>query len=439
MPMINFYPPPIPGSGRGKADTADYLRRQWLRGAWQRTSWKERLVFVLVIILWWPTTVLHAAYLAIRLGPSRSRICGKSPLRQFIEQLQVAAQWMVPPLWYYIFEFFDDERRADAGSYVQRVQMKPFIYHWLVDRDARKDARFPFANKTYFSQLCWRYGLPSSVVVAVVSSDAVSMQIEAVKELPPADLFVKIRNGRGGRGAEKWSYVGDRYRNSAGREFSRNEFANYLIRRSRFEKRIVQYCLVNHSALADINLGALATARILTCRNETGDIEATHAVLRMPQKPGAPVDNIHAGGIAAAVDIRTGRLGPATDLGLRVDSRWHDRHPTTGAQILGRELPHWQAVIDLVCRAHEAIGDRVVVGWDVAIQENGPCLVEGNGKPDVDLIQRPHRAGLGNSRMGELVALHLKASLAGDMRNGRKAADSHASTTPSAPAASSAE
>jgi hypothetical protein len=421
--QINFYPPPIPGIGRSGAGAAGYLRRHWIKGAWKRSSWFERVVFVFAVVLWWPSTILHAAYLSIRLGPARSRTCGKSPLRQFVEQLQVAALWMVPPLWYYIFEFFDDDRRADAGNYLQRVQLKPFIYHWLVDRVRRRHQKFPFANKVYFSLLCGRHNLACSAVVAIASRSGVEMQVAAHKELPPVDLFVKIKHGRGGRGAEKWSYVGDRYRNGAGRELGRAEFVDYLTRRARFEKRIVQYCLVNHSALSDINLGALATARVMTCRNEAGGVEATHAVFRMPQKPGASVDNIHAGGIAAAVDIKTGRLGRATDLGLKVNSGWHERHPTTGAQILGRELPHWPAVIDLVCRAHDTIGDRVAVGWDVAILQDGPCLVEGNGKPDVDLIQRPHRAGLGNSRMGELVALHLKAFLAGDKRNGRKADD----------------
>jgi hypothetical protein len=139
----------------------------------------------------------------------------------------------------------------------------------------------------------------------------------------------------------------------------------------------------------------------------------------MPQRPGAPVDNIHAGGIAASIDLATGRLGRATDLGVATTSRWHERHPVTDAIILGRILPHWPGALDLVRRAHALIGDRVVVGWDVAILEDGPCLVEGNGKPDVDLIQRPHRAGLGNSRLGEIMAFHLRNFLAGDIRNGR--------------------
>jgi hypothetical protein len=430
--LINFYPPPIPQfPPREDEKPADYLRRQWVTRAWTTTSWGERLVFVIVILLWWPTTLLHAAYLAARLGPARARIYGKSPFKQFLEQLAVAARWLVPPLWYYTFEFCDDAKRARAEDYVHRVQMKPFIYRWLVDRVARKDRKYPFANKVYFSHICREHDLPASRVIAVCGGQDIHFT-ENQTEFPPVDLFMKIKNGRGGRGAEKWRYVEGRYRNSEGRSLTQDEFQAYLRQRSRLEKRIVQPCLVNHSALSDINLGALATARILTVRNERGDIEATHAVLRMPQRPGASVDNIHAGGIAAPIDLKTGRLGRATDLGLRVTSRWHERHPATGAPILGRELPHWPAAIDLCCRAHDAIGDRVVVGWDVAILEDGPCLVEGNGKPDVDLIQRPHGSGLGNSRYGEVVAYHLKAFLAGETANGRRPTGMQPSTRGSA-------
>jgi len=418
---IDFYPPPMPGLGRDRPDSASsYLRRQWIRGAWRRASWSSRLNFVLAIVAWWPSTLLHAAYLAARLGPSRSRISGKSPFRQFLEQIEVAAKWLVPPLWYYTFEFFDDERRAHARDYLQRVQMKPFIYRWLVDRVDRKDDYFPFADKVYFSEICRRHNITASTVIAVVAPTELRWRVPGLAALPPADLFIKPKNGRGGRGAEKWSYAAGTFRDGHGRNFTPTELADYLMRKSRFEKRVIQYCLVNHAALADLNLGSVATVRVLTVRNERGEIEATHAVFRMPQRAGALVDNIHAGGIAAPVDLATGKLGRASDLGVRVDSRWHERHPETGSQILGRALPHWAATVDLAKRAHDLIGDRVVVGWDIAILQDGPCLVEGNGKPDVDLIQRPHRAGLADSRFGELVAFHLKNFMSGDKRNGRQ-------------------
>jgi hypothetical protein len=418
--LITFYPPPIPGLGRDAPDSAmGYLRRQWIRGAWRHGTWADRLGFVIAIPLWWPSTVLHAAYLAARLGPSRAGNSGKSPVRQFLEQIEVAAKWMVPPLWYYTFEFHDDERRAHAGDYLQRVQVKPFLYRWLIDRKQRKDSHRPFANKIYFSEICQRHGLRVAAVVAVVGKE-IAFVDPTVETLPPSDLFIKIKNGRGGRGAEKWSYANGRYRDRNGRSFAVDDLIDHLKRKARLEKRIVQPRLVNHPELADLNLGALATARVLSARNETGDIEVTHAVFRMPQRPGAPVDNIHAGGLAAAVDLATGQLGRATDLGLKVTSEWHQRHPETGAAIAGRILPHWPATLDLARRAHAAIGDRVVVGWDIAILNDGPCLVEGNGKPDVDLIQRPHRAGLGASRLGAIMAFHLRNFIAGDVRNGRR-------------------
>jgi hypothetical protein len=419
--LITWYPPPIPGLGRDTPGSpAGYLRQQWIRGAWRRGSWADRLCFVVAIILWWPSTILHAAYLAIRLGPSRSRTSGKSPLRQFAEQIEVAAQWMVPPLWYYTFEFHDDERRAHAADYLQRVQVKPFIYRWLIDRKRRRDLRVPFASKVYFSKICRQHGLRASAVIAAVGAKNLAFVDPAMTQLPPVDLFVKIKLGRGGRGAEKWTYATGGYRDAEGRGLTAAELTEYLKRRSAYEKRVIERCLTNHSGLADLNLGALATARILTARNEQGEIEATHAVFRMAQRPGAQVDNIHAGGIAAAVDLATGRLGRATDLGVSVNSAWHATHPVTGAPIEGRILPHWPEALELVKRAHDQIGDRVAVGWDVAILEDGPCLIEGNGKPDVDLMQRPHRTGLGNSRFGVLLAHHLKNAQAGDINRGRR-------------------
>jgi hypothetical protein len=62
----------------------------------------------------------------------------------------------------------------------------------------------------------------------------------------------------------------------------------------------------------------------------------------------------------------------------------------------------------LVTRALAAFADRVLIGWDVAIMSDGPELVEGNGGPDLDIIQRTHRAPLGDARLGELLAYHLR-------------------------------
>jgi hypothetical protein len=120
------------------------------------------------------------------------------------------------------------------------------------------------------------------------------------------------------------------------------------------------------------------------------------------------VDNIHAGGIAAPIDLATGRMGPASDLGLGPKFAWYDSHPWTHAPIAGRVLPHWQEAMALAVRAHDAFSEWAVIGWDVALLDDGAWLIEGNKGPDVDLMQRPLRGPIGNGRFGALLAYHLE-------------------------------
>ena len=84
-----------------------------------------------------------------------------------------------------------------------------------------------------------------------------------------------------------------------------------------------------------------------------------------------------------------------------------------GAAITGTKLPQWDEVRELAARAHRAFSDRVLVGWDIAITPDGPVIVEGNGSPDLDIMQRFVRHGLMTERLGVLLAFHLtKAGLA---------------------------
>ena len=109
--------------------------------------------------------------------------------------------------------------------------------------------------------------------------------------------------------------------------------------------------------------------------------------------------------IRARFISRLTRLGPGRG--------WCERHPDTGAAIAGRALPYWQETLDLARRAHTlAFADHVVIGWDIAILAEGPRLVEGNKGPDLDLVQKSHREPLGNARLGQLLAFHLRRTIA---------------------------
>ena len=94
---------------------------------------------------------------------------------------------------------------------------------------------------------------------------------------------------------------------------------------------------------------------------------------------------------------------------MRTSHLRYEKHLVTGKQIEGRILEEWPAVRDLAIRAHAAFLHRVLIGWDLALTDKGPVVLEGNTNLDVMFLQRVHDAPIGRSRMGELMNYHLEA------------------------------
>lgn len=355
----------------------------------------------------WPPYMIAAMIRATWLnGPAVREQTGKSITRQLREQVELASVNAIPPRWYYAFELFDDGRRQRSVEYLQRGETKRGAYAVLKRAGAPLS---PLTDKVAFAARCHARGIPAVPVLLALAQGAVTFDGNGGVALPRQDLFVKPNHGKGGRGAERWDYRHTGvYEDARGRTMDESELLRHLRQLPFKEGLVVQPRRVNHAAMTDVNNGALSTVRIVTCRNEHGNFEPTNAVLRMAQGDNRVVDNFHAGGLAAQVDLASGQLGRATDLGLTPAVGWCDTHPDSGAPITGRVLPFWDATLDLVTRAHAAFADRVIIGWDVGIMPDGPELVEGNGGPDLDIIQRTHREPLGEARLGQLLAFHLR-------------------------------
>jgi len=157
----------------------------------------------------------------------------------------------------------------------------------------------------------------------------------------------------------------------------------------------------------------------VTCLDEDRVPEVVAAVFRMSIGRNRTIDNIHAGGIAGAINLETGSLGIASNLGFDDRLGWLTHHPDTAAQIEGTVLPMWSDVRRLATSAHNVFDDRVLIGWDIAITASGPLIIEGNSSPCVDLMQRPLRGrGLRNERFGRLLAHHLRDARSRDAFQG---------------------
>jgi hypothetical protein len=227
-------------------------------------------------------------------------------------------------------------------------------------------------------------------------------------KLPDCDLFVKPAGGRGGRGAERWDLVRpDIFSGPSGEKLGTNELVSRLNDPAKQRPLLVQRRLSAHTEVADLTAGALPTVRVSTCLDERSEPEVVGAVFRMAIGSNRTVDNLHAGGIAAGVDIEKGTLSAASNLGMDARLGWLDKHPDTGAEIVGCKLPQWQEIKALAIQAHRAFDDRVIVGWDIGVTDQGPLVVEGNSSPDLDIVQRFGQPAC-TTRLGELLAWHLR-------------------------------
>jgi hypothetical protein len=152
---------------------------------------------------------------------------------------------------------------------------------------------------------------------------------------------------------------------------------------------LVQERLENHPHLAALGLPSLATLRVVTYGTRD-NIRVARASLKLPVGRHG-VDNYHAGGIAAPVNLESGVVGQAVgEKGME----WLSSHPESGRRFEGMTVPLWNEVLAETRRAAMSMPEFRCLGWDVAVTLDGIRILEANSVWSTPLVQRPHRAGM---------------------------------------------
>lgn len=91
------------------------------------------------------------------------------------------------------------------------------------------------------------------------------------------------------------------------------------------------------------------------------------------------VDNFSSGGMYTYVNSEGNVYVDAID---RNDNIFTE-HPITKQKIVGFKVPLFKEAVELVKETAKIVPEVAYVGWDVAISEKGPVIVEGNCFPGV--------------------------------------------------------
>lgn len=359
-----------------------------------------------VVFAWPPAMILWGLGLTIANGAFVTRHFGRSMIDQFADQMRLAFNDGIPVSFFYTYELHDPQNRVHAHEYVLRGHIKGGgqLYKRLYrDCPERREGARILNDKLAFHRFCAARNLPTARLYAVVRDGIFSWTEASPPALPPTSLFFKPQKECGGSGAERWAYVEGRYhRHGSDSVLDVQQLTDRLARLSRHQPYLAYECLANHPDIQDLSAGALCTLRIHTMLNEKQEVEHLFTMLRMSQFRQRVVDTRD--GIAATVDPITGLLGKGSNSSAL--ARWLDHHPFTGARITGRPVPFWHDALDLAISTHTQLASPYIVGWDIAITERGPVIIEANKSPDLEIEQRLS-GPWGNGRFGALMMHYL--------------------------------
>jgi hypothetical protein len=157
---------------------------------------------------------------------------------------------------------------------------------------------------------------------------------------------------------------------------------------------ILQVPLTSHTQIRNLTQSdKISSLRIHTFLSRSA-IRITKAIFKV--NVGArDSDNFEhgaSGNMLGAVDIATGKVVRVIS-GTGFNQTLNPKHPQTGMDIVGFNIPYWGAVLDLVQDAQKAFPGFICPGWDIALCEDGPKILEVNKCGDLDLSQHAYRTG----------------------------------------------
>ena len=158
---------------------------------------------------------------------------------------------------------------------------------------------------------------------------------------------------------------------------------NTLFEKYKSSDILIEENIIQHHEMVFGNK-SVNTIRVYTVmNNKTGEVSIVKTVVRAGVGSSI-VDNSHQVGCAYEIDKAHGYIISPYYASNGLTSYIH---PNTDICMLGKQIPFWSDVKEICIKAAKKIPECRYIGWDIAIKEDGPLIIEGNHMPDLDMIE----------------------------------------------------
>ncbi len=149
---------------------------------------------------------------------------------------------------------------------------------------------------------------------------------------------------------------------------------------------IFQETIKQHPTLNSIYPQSINSLRVHSFFDqEKNDYEIVSVMMRIGRN-GAVVDNCGVGGMYIAIDLESWTLGSVAQTYLSRGGHTFTAHPDTGHVFAGTKLPFREETFAII-KAAAPLFTSDFIGWDVALTETGPIILEGNENPHLGMAQ----------------------------------------------------
>ena len=279
---------------------------------------------------------------------------GKSRLWLLFDMLRCALRYNAGYVDYKIAQMY---RLNDAQ---RRTQITRGLSNQIVRRMNDKAYWYLFDDKATFNELFKEeVGRGWMKITADTDVEALSAFLSA-----HPDIIAKPLEGSSGVGIARYTQS-----DWKGRE------AAFLKELLDGQIGIIEERVIQHPRLMALCPTSVNTIRIATLLGDKKQ-GIVYAFLRIGN--GKVMDNVDQGGMAARVDLESGKL---LTVGADKQGNTYTEHPMTHTPIVGFEVPFFKEAKAMCLNAAQKVPQMRFVAWDVAVTEKGPVFIEGNSFP----------------------------------------------------------
>lgn len=151
-------------------------------------------------------------------------------------------------------------------------------------------------------------------------------------------------------------------------------------------KWVVQLACTSHPEIQIINNSALNTTRIVTILYGSEPVYLTG--FQSFATNNETTDSWGKGSIYVGIDVQNNSLKKHGYFHPGVGAKSIvDKHPDSGIVFEGYKISLLRDAVYLCIKAHKIFYFNFVIGWDVAITDNGPVILEANENPGMHAVQ----------------------------------------------------